>query len=257
MQENKEHPRISVVIPARNESKNLYYILPHITEQVSEVILVDGHSTDDTIEIARQLLPEIHIIEQTGKGKGDALQVGFAACTGDIIIMLDADGSADPTEIMQFVHALKDGNDFAKGSRFCKGGDSYDITFLRRMGNYALCVLVNILFGTHFSDLCYGYNAFWRSCLKSVEITCDGFEVETLLSLRMQKAHMRIIEVPSVERARIHGQSNLRTFRDGWRVLKTIFQERWVRTPLPSRSYAEETEYEVAELSSRSKELTL
>ncbi len=257
MQTNKERPRISVVIPARNESKNLYYILPRITEQVSEVILVDGHSTDDTIEVARQLLPEIGIIEQAGWGKGNALQVGFAACTGDIIVMLDADGSADPAEIMQFVHALKDGHDFAKGSRFCKGGGSYDITFLRRLGNAALCMLVNIFFGTQFSDLCYGYNAFWRSCLESIEITCDGFEVETLLSLRMQKAQMRIIEVPSVERARIHGQSNLRTFRDGWRVLKTIFKERWAQTPLPSRSYAGEAEYDETELSSRSKELTL
>src|SRR5437899_9420742 len=89
-------PAISVVIPARNEAQNLRHVLPYIPSIVSEVILVDGHSTDDTIAVAQQLLPSIRIIKQPGKGKGDALRAGFAACTGDIIVMLDADGSADP-----------------------------------------------------------------------------------------------------------------------------------------------------------------
>ncbi|GAC1361945.1 MAG: hypothetical protein NVS2B12_04530 [Ktedonobacteraceae bacterium] len=224
--ESPLHPTVSVVIPARNEAENLPYVLPYIPAMVSEVILVDGHSSDHTIEVARQLMPSIHIIEQTGKGKGDALRLGFAACTGDIIVMLDADGSADPTEIPAFVDALVRGNDFAKGSRFMKGGGSHDITPLRRLGNHGLSGLVNLLFLTNFSDLCYGYNAFWKHCLNHVEIDCDGFEVETLINLRMHKAKLAIIEVPSFEYPRISGQSNLNTFRDGWRVLLTIFRER-------------------------------
>ena len=74
---------------------------------VSEVILVDGNSTDDTIVVAQQLLPTIRIMKQTGKGKGNALKAGFAACTGDIIVMLDADGSANPNEIPRFIEALR------------------------------------------------------------------------------------------------------------------------------------------------------
>lgn len=219
-------PRISVVIPTHNEALNLHYILPRIPPLVSEVVLVDGHSTDDTIEVARRLLPVIRIIEQVGKGKGDAVRIGFAACTGDIIIMLDGDGSTDPQEIPRFVQALLQGNDFAKGSRFIKGGGSTDITPLRLLGNYALCKLVNLLFWRRFSDLCYGYNAFWRYCLDYIDLDSDGFEVETQISLRMHKAHLRIVEVPSKEHPRIYGQSHLRTFRDGWRVLKTIMKER-------------------------------
>src|SRR5690348_13941476 len=125
MQAHQQYPRISVVIPTRNESQNLHYLLPYMPPVVSEVILVDGHSTDDTIAVAQQLLPTIQIIKQQGKGKGDALRVGFAACTGDIIVMLDADGSTDPNEITCFVGALLQGNDFAKGSRFIAGGGSH------------------------------------------------------------------------------------------------------------------------------------
>ncbi len=153
------------------------------------------------------------------------MQLGFAACTGDIIVMIDADGSTDPGEIPRFIAALLAGNDFAKGSRFAKGGGSADISLLRLIGNFGLCTLVNLLFAAHFKDLCYGYNAFWKRCLDEVIIDCDGFEVETLLTLRMQKARMKIAEVPSFEYRRIYGQSNLRTFRDGWRVLKTILSE--------------------------------
>ena len=224
--EMQPFPSISVVIPTRNEAQNLQYVLPFIPSIVSEVILVDGHSTDNTIAVAQQLLPSIKVIQQSGRGKGDALRAGFAMCTGDIIVMLDADGSANPLEIPRFVEALMAGSDFAKGSRFLKGGGSHDISLLRMLGNCSLSALVNCLFWTRFSDLCYGYNAFWRRCLDYVDVDCNGFEVETMLNLRMHKAAMKIVEVPSFEHPRIYGHSNLRTFRDGWRVLQTIINER-------------------------------
>ncbi len=229
--EMRPFPSISVVIPTRNEAQNLHYVLPFIPSIVSEVILVDGHSTDNTIDVAQQLLPSIKVIQQGGRGKGDALRAGFAACSGDIIVMMDADGSANPLEIPRFVETLVAGSDFAKGSRFIEGGGSHDISWLRMLGNCGLSALVNCLFWTRFSDLCYGYNAFWRRCLDYVDIDCDGFEVETMLNLRMHKAAMRIVEVPSFEHPRIYGQSNLRTFRDGWRVLQTIINERMRSIP--------------------------
>jgi glycosyltransferase involved in cell wall biosynthesis len=235
--DSQRFPCVSVVIPARNEARNLYHVLPHLPSIVTEVVLIDGHSSDDTISVAQCLLPSVRIIQQTGRGKGDALRTGFAACTGDIIVMLDADGSADPGEIPRFVEALMGGYDFAKGSRFINGGGSHDITFLRRMGNYALSKFVNLLFWTQYSDLCYGYNAFWKHCLDRVEIDCDGFEVETLINLRMHKANLKVLEIPSFEHARIYGESNLQTFRDGWRVFKTILKERRKGLLTPSHAY--------------------
>jgi glycosyltransferase involved in cell wall biosynthesis len=229
---------VSVVLPTLNEAQNLRYVLPFIPPIVSEVILVDGNSTDDTVTVAKQILPEVRIVKQTKKGKGNALQAGFAASTGDIIVMLDADGSTDPTEIPRFVQPLLEGYDCAKGSRFMKSGSSHDITIIRRLGNHLLCQLVNTLFHTRSSDLCYGYNAFWKHCLNHVDITCDGFEVETQIYLRMHKAQLKIAEVPSIENQRIYGKSNLHTFRDGWRVLRTIIKE-WVRdqSSLPQPQY--------------------
>ncbi|TMD97042.1 MAG: glycosyltransferase family 2 protein [Chloroflexi bacterium] len=144
MREHQQYPLISVVIPALNEAQNLQYVLPYIPPLVSEVILVDGLSVDDTCAIAQRLLPAIKIVKQTGSGKGNALKAGFAACTGDIIVMLDADGSADPNEIPRFVEVLMAGNDFAKGSRFKKGGGSHDISPLRSAGNFGLSRLVTL-----------------------------------------------------------------------------------------------------------------
>src|SRR2546421_4957649 len=236
MLENLPYPCVSVVIPALNEARNLRHVLPLVPWFVHEIILVDGYSTDDTVTLIEQLRSTIrapiHIIMQTGKGKGNALRTGLAASTGDIIVTLDADGSADPREMPLFVEALNRGNDFAKGSRCILGGDSYDFTLLRRLGNYGLRMLVNMLFRARFSDLCYGYNAFWKYCLDYIEIDCNGFEVETLIHLRAHKANLRIVEVPSVEYRRIYGKSNLRAFRDGWRVLRTIVIE-WGKNSSP------------------------
>jgi len=220
--------RVSVVIPTLNEASNLPHLFPRMPDGLHEIIVVDGNSTDDTVAVARSLCPDVKIVLQNGRSKGNALQCGFAACTGEIIVMLDADGSADPAEIATFVDALQNGADFAKGSRFMKGGGSADITRFRRLGNWGLTRLVNLLFDTHYSDLCYGYNAFWRHCLPDMRVDCDGFEVETLINVRLARTALRIVEVPSFEDCRIHGTSNLRVFSDGWRVQKTIFRE-WSR----------------------------
>jgi len=218
-------PTVSVVVPAMNEAKNLPHVFATLPQWIHEVVLVDGNSVDDTVEVARRLRPGIRIVKQSGKGKGNALADGFAACTGDIIVMIDADGSTDGREIIQFVGALVTGADFVKGSRYAAGGGSDDLTFNRRFGNKILTALVNKMYGTNYTDLCYGYNAFWKHHLDVLRIDCDGFEVETLMNIRAAKAGLRVQEVPSHERTRIHGESNLHPLRDGFRVLKTILRE--------------------------------
>jgi hypothetical protein len=217
--------KISVVVPAMNEEKNIGQVLSELPEGLHEVILVDGNSKDNTIEAARRAYPEIRVTSQSGRGKGDAFRTGFAAVTGNLIVMLDADCSADPAEIIRFVDALEAGADFAKGSRYMEGGGSADITRLRSLGNTVLSGTANLLHGTEFTDLCYGYNAFWARCLPFISLDVPGFEVETLINLRMASAGMKIVEVPSYEKLRMHGESNLKTFRDGFRVLGTIFRE--------------------------------
>jgi len=218
--------RISVVMPALNEADNLPHVFERMPIEVFEVILVDGNSTDGTVEVATQLWPSLRVITQSGKGKGNALTCGFWEARGDVIVMLDADGSTDPAEIPRFVAALLTGADFAKGTRFIAGGGSADITRVRRVGNWALAKLVNSLWGGQYSDLCYGYNAFWRRHLPFIIPDCEGFEVETLINIRATRAGLRIHEVPSFEHSRRHGASNLQARRDGVRVLRTIIAER-------------------------------
>ncbi len=218
-------PTVSIVIPALNEGKNLPHVLPKIPTWVHEVILVDGNSVDDTIAVAKSILPDIRIITQEKRGKGIALRTGFAAAEGDIIVMLDADGSMDPAEIPAFVSALLVGADFAKGSRFLHGGGTHDMSILRYSGNLGLTWLVRLFYGGKYSDLCYGYNAFWKKVLPLLDLDADGFEIETLMNLRALMARLKIVEVSSFEDLRIHGTSNLNTFRDGWRVLKVILKE--------------------------------
>jgi hypothetical protein len=154
--------------------------------------------------------------------------------------MFDADGSADPKEIPRYVSTLVDGADVAKGSRYVHGGGSEDITRFRSIGNRSLNLITNILLGTRYTDLCYGYNAFWSYILPYLDLPDvdlvapdnggmhwgDGFEIETILNCRVAAAGMNIVEVPSVERLRIHGVSNLNAVTDGLRVLQTIFAER-------------------------------
>ena len=222
-------PTVSVVIPAKNEARNLEHVFATVPEWVHEIVLVDGHSVDDTVAVARHLRPEVNVVHQEGRGKGDALQAGFKAAKGEIIVMMDADGSTDGREIPRFVAALVTGADFAKGSRFASGGGTDDITLSRRIGNKILSALVNILFGTRYTDLCYGYNAFWAKHLSKLDLDCDGFEVETVMNVRAAKADLLIQEIPSHEHSRLHGVSNLSIGRDGIRIAKFILREHFNR----------------------------
>jgi glycosyltransferase involved in cell wall biosynthesis len=192
---------------------------------------------DDSVEVAKRCLPGIEIVTQTRGGKGNALACGFARVTGDVVVMFDADGSAAPEEIPLFAKTLVAGADFAKGSRFTSGGGSDDITLLRKTGNAVLNGFTNLLLRTRFTDLCYGYNAFWSDIIPILRLPPtelareagwqwgDGFEIETLINCRIALAGLRISEVPSFERDRMFGTSNLNTFRDGVRVLRVILRE--------------------------------
>ena len=222
---------VSVVIPAKNEARNIGWVLSRLPQWVSEVILVDGRSTDDTIKVAKGIRPDIVVVTENRKGKGAALRAGFRAATGDIVVMIDADRSMDPTEIGRYTGLLANGYDFVKGSRFMAGAESSDITLFRQLGNWWLRWLVNTLFGAKFSDLCYGYCAFRRRHLDDLALTADGFEIETQLVIHALNAGLRITEVPTFEQPRHFGVSNLRTIRDGQRVLRTLLAERLAPRP--------------------------
>ena len=216
----------SLIIPARNEARNITWVLEQIPDCVDEVLLVDGKSSDATLLMASRCMPRIRVVHQEGPGKGSALRTGFRHAKGDTIVMMDADGSMSPQEIPRYLHFLDHGYDYVKGSRFVAGGGSLDITTLRRLGNLALLASVKALYRTTITDLCYGFCAFRRCFLEHLDLRSEGFEIETEMTLHALRAGLRIAEVPSLELPRRSGQSNLRTFRDGGRVLRTVLRER-------------------------------
>lgn len=244
--------RVSLLLPTMNEERNIGWVLGRLPAGLHEVILVDGRSLDRTIAVAQQLRPDIRVLEQKAPGKGAALALGLTAVTGDIAVMIDADGSMDPAEIPGLVGALLAGADVVKGSRATAGGGSRDLSTLRKLGNWSLTIIANRIYHQNWRELCYGYAAFWtdvlplldvlgiantytalgRNTVASVDAVSQapsyghGFEIEALLFCRAARARLRVAEVFSFEHERRNGESNLATWRDGWRVLTAILRER-------------------------------
>jgi len=218
--------KITVLICALNEEKNLPYVLPKIPKWVDETILVDGHSTDRTVEVAKKLRPETKVLYQPGKGKQDAKIYGIKQASGDIIVLLDADGSNDPEEMHKFIEPLLNGYDFAKGSRFLEGYPN--IPRHRRFGNKMLVWLTNIIHGTKYSDVCSGYNAFWKRALEGLKPSGHGsFMDEPMLNINIKKLGLKVIEVPHRDTGRHSGESKFHSLAMGWWILKIIIRERF------------------------------
>lgn len=219
-------PKVTVLVCTLNEEANLPYILPRIPAAVHEILIVDGCSTDNTVSVARQLRPEARIVCQPGHGKGDALRYGIEQATGDIIVTLDADGTTDPEEMYNFIEPLLNGYDFAKGSRFALGWPK-NKPLHRIFGNWLIVTTANILYRRKYTDLCSGYNAFWKKAFQRINFAADGFEDEPLINVRAIKAGLKILEVPHRDRGRINGETNAPSFRQGWKAIKTVIRERF------------------------------
>lgn len=245
-----EGPQISVVIPTKDEARNIGWVLRKLPEAVDEVILVDS-STDDTVGVARAIRPDVRIVREPRPGKGAALRTGFSTARGEFVVMIDADGSMDPQEIRHFSAALEAGFDMVKGSRFMPDGGTEDMGWLRQFGNAVLRGITNLFYGCRFTDLCYGFMAFRRDCLGGLDLQADGFEIETEIVVRAVKSRLDIAEVPSFEALRRNGDSHLNTWRDGQRVLRTLLRERLVsraraEVSLPESAAAPQTQPSVA-----------
>jgi len=154
--------RVTVVIPAKDEARNVAWVLRRLPPGIDEVILVDGNSRDDTVAVARAVRPDIVVAKERAPGKGAAMRTGMELARGDIIVTIDADGSMDPRELDRYVLCAHD-VDLVKGSRFATDGGTEDMSLVRRLGNAMLLGLVNLLYGSRLTDLCYGYCAVRRS----------------------------------------------------------------------------------------------
>jgi glycosyltransferase involved in cell wall biosynthesis len=226
LSENK-HAGITVIIPTLNEEKSIADLIRELYGGgFSNILVIDGNSTDCTAEVAMEL--GVNVIYQNGKGKGDALRQAFSYKElSDWVVMIDADGSMNPHEILSFLEHLGNGTDVVKGSRFLPEGFSKDMTLFRKIGNKFFLFLVNLLWNANYTDLCYGYAAFKKDSLDKIYplLKSKNFEIETEIFIKAKKLGLRVKEVPSGELRRRFGKSNLDGFGDGFKILKTIVHE--------------------------------
>jgi len=217
---------ITALICTLNEEESLPHVLPRIPDWVDEVLLVDGHSTDNTVALARELRPDVRVVTQPGRGKGDALKYGVRKARGDIVVTLDADGETDPEDMLRFVEPLLNGYDFAKGSRLAHGRP-IRMPRYRWFGNKVLAVTFNLLYGTRYTDICSGYNAFWKRVFLQVPLTYDTFHMDQQLLARVHRARLKVAEVVHSSDGRIAGTSKTSGIKQGFTDWFVIIGERF------------------------------
>ena len=224
--------KAAVIVPTLNEEKNITSVIQELKYLgFANILVIDGNSTDRTVAFAERL--GVHVIHQNGKGKGNALRQAFNyyGLNGDPVVVMDADGSMNPGELVCLIEALERGADLVKGSRFLGHGGSEDLTLLRRLGNRIFVSLVNLIWSTRYTDLCYGYAVFKRDAIERLypHLRSKNFEIETEIFIKAKKLGLKVVEVPSVEMRRKHGKSNLKAYKDGFHILRTVIRESILR----------------------------
>ena len=219
-------PLVSVVMPCLNEEAAIGPCIEKIQRTFTaadidgEIVVCDNGSTDASVSIAERM--GARVVHQPLRGYGNAYLKGFASARGRYLVMGDADDTYDFTMIPQFVEALDHERfEFVTGSRYLGGGDA-NITALHRwFGNPALTRILNLLFGTRYTDVYCGFRAFPRAAYDEIQPVSPGMEFNLELAINAGLAGLRTKEIPIVLAPR-KGESKLRTFRDGWRSLRMM-----------------------------------
>lgn len=220
-----ESPLVSVVMPVLNEEEAIAACIEKIRNTLDqanidgEIVVADNGSTDRSVEIAESM--GVRVVHQALRGYGNAYIKGFAEARGKYLVMGDADDTYDFTLIPQFLEKLEAGYDFVTGSRYAEGGDEH-ITFLHRyVGNPILTLILNILFGTKYSDVYCGYRAFSKKAYERIQPVSPGMEFNLELAINAHLAGLKIEEIP-IRLGPRKGESKLNTFKDGWRSLRMM-----------------------------------
>ena len=224
-------PRITVCIPSRNEEENLPHVVEAVRPFAHDLLVVDGHSTDGTAAVAREL--GARVVRDGGRGKGDGIRTGIREAHGDIIVFIDADGSHDPRDIPPMVNIIAAGEaDLVIGSRGKGGSDELhgDVEKLVRMiGSDLILICINLRFEAQLTDSQNGFRAIRATVARDLGLQEDLTTIEQEMTIKTLKKGYKVAEIPSHEFARRHGDSaiSLRQPRIWWRyvwsVVKNIY----------------------------------
>ncbi|MBU0662307.1 MAG: glycosyltransferase family 2 protein [Candidatus Diapherotrites archaeon] len=207
---------VTVVIPTLNEEDNLPLVVKRISRNyVDEILVVDGGSKDATIKVAKRL--RLRVIMQEGRGLGNAYRTGAKKAKGDIMIILDADGSHKPEDIPRLLRKMRQGYDLVVGSRLKRGVRSSDMTFFRLYANYFVAFIMRVLFRVPLTDPWMGFRAIDRKKFLALNTSAPGQEADLEMEIKAKKKGMRIAEIETFEPRRLHGDSKFNVFFDGMR----------------------------------------
>ena len=226
--------KISVVIPTKNEETTLEPILAGVLKHADEILVIDGHSTDRTRAIAAEYNVPVHLDQ--GGGKGEAMRMAIKLFSGDIIVYIDADGSHDPEDVPGLVAPLmEDQADMVVGSRF-KGGSDELVGNLNQLfritGSNIITTFINYRWNVHLSDTQNGFRALTREAAEALDLTVDGFPIETEMDIQLLRRGFRVNEVAAHEYPRKGGESKIQLLKI-WHqypilLLKTLFQRKYL-----------------------------
>jgi len=224
-------PIVSVVIPAYNEENTIGEILfrTYTTMETIgipyEILMVDDGSSDRTRFLAERHKVTV-LTNGTNAGKGHALRRGFKSATGNIIITMDADGSHRPEEIPRLLIQLLSGADIVTGSRFLGNLEKNSVKRLHIVGNHLFNLLILLLTRKRITDSQTGFRVIRKKVIQEIEITSEGYEIETELTMKTLKNGYQVQEEPITCEKRKDGYSHLNTVRDGFKIFKNIIKAR-------------------------------
>ncbi len=222
-------PKITVVLPIKDEAANAERIVGQVKPYADEVLVVDGHSRDQSREIAERA--GARVILDHGKGKGDAIRTAIQEATGDILVFLDADGSHDPRDVPNLVRPILEGHaDHASGSRMLGGSDELHSTiyeFIRLVGNQIITLGINYRFNVRLTDCENGFRAIRADVARKLDLRENIATIEQEMIIKTIRKGYRLVEVPTHEYRREHGESKIELrnvwFRFVYSWLKYLF----------------------------------
>jgi glycosyltransferase involved in cell wall biosynthesis len=214
-------PRIACIIPTLNEGVTVSEVIQKAQPYVDRVVVIDGHSHDNTCAQARQA--GCDVMYQEGKGKGMALRTALARIDADIYVIIDGDATYDATEMSKLLRPVLDGDaDMVIGSRLQGKMECGSISTLNIMGNHLFNLLINYLFDGRITDSQSGFRAFHRRVVADLSLSSQGFEIETELTVKALQRGLTILDIPITYRTRRGTPTKLSAFRAGSRIVATI-----------------------------------
>jgi glycosyltransferase involved in cell wall biosynthesis len=219
--------KLSIIIITLNEVDCISQVLEEIPKDiVDEILVVDGHSSDGTPELVRKL--GYNVVMQEKKGYGMAFIEGARHARGDVLILMNGDGSQDPRYIRDFLSQLQLGHKVVFASRYAKGAGSEDDTLITYLGNKIFTFLTNVVHGVGISDSLFMYAAIDKTIFDSLQLPYWNFELCVAVPIRVHKKGYRFVEIPAFERKRLHGTKKVHAFLHGLRILWAIIKERFI-----------------------------